>query len=111
VYLVEAFEEQRRNGPLQICELSTDHFGADRSRLTSFVALKAEFFGKIEDDCNRFELALTSEFKKCSASFRLKVGGINDGEATPGQTLRRDAAEDIEGIGGRFLVTFIVGDQ
>jgi hypothetical protein len=54
---------------------------------------------------------LPGELKQRFAGRALHVGRVDDGEARLLEALRDDEIEDGEGVGGRRLVVFVVGDE
>ena len=75
------------------------------------VALHAHRLGQVEDDRHREEVVLAGQLEQRLARRALHVGRVDHGDPRLRQPLGGDEVEDGEGVGGRRLVVFVVGDE
>ena len=66
---------------------------------------------QIEDDRLGEEVVLLGQCDERLASLRLDVGGVDDGQPSPGEPLPDDLVQKVEGVAGGGLIVLVVGDK
>jgi hypothetical protein len=109
--VAEAFAFETAKGAAELLGLLDDDVGGEIAVGAGTVALVAEILIDVEDDGDGQAVVFAGEFDEGLAGFLLDVGGVDDGEATGGEALGGDKVEDFEGVRGRRLVVFVIGDK
>lgn len=110
-HVPEPFPLQPFEGPAELRPLLTDDVGAERPVGAAFVAVVAEPFGEIEDDCDRERVVLAGDLHQRGPGFGLDVRGIDDGQPPPRKPLGRDGVQQIEGVERGGLVVLVIADE
>jgi hypothetical protein len=71
----------------------------------------ADFFTEVEDDRTGEVVIASREIDERFTRFGLEIGGIDNSEAAPEQSLSHDVMDQVEGIAAGGLVVLVVADE
>jgi len=109
--MTKPFSFEATERATKILELVMGDVIAETAVGADVVAILADSFGHVENDCDREAMILAREFDEGLAVLGLDVGGVGDGETAGGEALRGNVVEELEGVVRGGEIIFVVGDE